>query len=192
VTLTINADAGDTEAPDDSDSPELIVVTEVADPDRRRRQVDELLYELTAWNPRARMGAFRRWLRSPFSLIHLGVVSILDAAGPLPMSRLAASLGVSVASATGIVDRMESRGLVERRHSEDDRRVIVVHLTDAGEELFRKVERQRRKHLAGLMERLSDEEVDAFLFGLRALHRARVAEAGDAPDDDQEDEEPPS
>jgi DNA-binding MarR family transcriptional regulator len=164
-----------------------------ADPDRRHHQVDELLSELTAWNPRARMGAFRRWLRSPFSLIHLGVVSILEAAGPLSMSRLAAALGVSVASATGIVDRMESRGLVERRHSDDDRRVIVVHLTESGRDLFQKVERQRRKHLAGLVQRLTDEEIDAFLFGLRALHRAQVDEVGDPlesmTDDEHEDDE---
>ena len=53
--------------------------------------------------------------------------------------------------------------------------------------------RQRRKHLAGLVQRLTDEELDGFLFGLRALHRARVDEVGDPlesmTDDEHEDDE---
>ena len=48
------------------------------------------------------------------------------------MGDLAEELDVSVASATGIVDRMEQRGLVERRHGPDDRRVVMVDLTATG------------------------------------------------------------
>ena len=50
----------------------------------------------------------------------------------MPMGALADSLDVSQASATGIVDRMEQRGLIERRRDDDDRRVIRVPLTADG------------------------------------------------------------
>ena len=98
----------------------------------RRRIVDDLLDELTSWSPRERAGAFKHWLRGSLSLVHLQVLAVLEADGPLAMSKLAEALDVSVASATGIIDRMEQRGLVERRREPDDRRVVLVHRTDSG------------------------------------------------------------
>ena len=80
----------------------------------RRRVLDDLLDELTSWGPRERAGAFRQWLRGSLSLVHLHVLTVLEARGPLSMTKLAEELDVSIASLTGIVDRMESRGLVER------------------------------------------------------------------------------
>jgi MarR family 2-MHQ and catechol resistance regulon transcriptional repressor len=140
----------------------------------RRRIVDDLLEELTSWSPRERAGAFRHWLRGSLSLVHLHVLTVLEADGPLSMSKLAEALDVSVASTTGIVDRMEQRGLVERRHQPDDRRVILVHPTDAGDSVFRDLAMERRKHLAGLLDRMTDAELESFLTGLRALRRVRT------------------
>src|SRR5258705_12111997 len=108
--------------------------------ERHRRLADELANELASWNPRERMGAFKSWQRGALSLVHLNVVTVIEVEGPLPMGRLAEALDVSVASVTGIVSRMEQRGLVERRHAEDDRRVVLVHLTDAGAHGFRAIE----------------------------------------------------
>ena len=48
------------------------------------------------------------------------------------MSRLAEMLDVSMSNATGLVDRMEERGLVERVRVPDDRRVVLVRPTQAG------------------------------------------------------------
>ena len=140
----------------------------------RRRIVDDLLEELTSWSPRERAGAFRHWLRGSLSLVHLHVLTVLEADGPLSMSKLAEALDVSVASTTGIVDRMEQRGLVERRHQPDDRRVILVHATDAGDSVFRDLAMERRKHLAGLLDRMTDAELESFLTGLRAMRRVRT------------------
>ena len=69
----------------------------------------ELLDEMTAWSPRDRGGAFKTWHRHALSLVHLNVLTALEAEGPLSMSRLAEAMDVSDASATGIVDRMEKR-----------------------------------------------------------------------------------
>ncbi len=53
---------------------------------------------------------------------------------------------------TGVLDRLESKGLISRRPSEEDRRSVVVALTPAGEDLFRRV---FPAHVAYLGERLS-------------------------------------
>jgi DNA-binding MarR family transcriptional regulator len=159
VTLNINGDADD------------------ASRGRSRQDlVESLLDEMTPWNPNERMSAFRSWLSGSLSLVHLHVLTILELDGPLSMSRLAEALDVSVASATGIVSRMEERHLVERRHDETDRRVVSVHPTRLGAEVFARLRRHRRDKLSKLLARLTDEELSAFLTGLRAMRRARAAE----------------
>jgi len=60
----------------------------------RRKTVDDLLDELTSWSPRERAGAFRHWLRGSLSLVHLHVLTVLEADGPLAMSKLAEALDV--------------------------------------------------------------------------------------------------
>ncbi|UGY91204.1 MarR family winged helix-turn-helix transcriptional regulator [Streptomyces gobiensis] len=52
--------------------------------------------------------------------------------GPLPMRRIAEQLKCEPSNVTGIVDRLESRGLVERRPDPSDRRVKLAATTAAG------------------------------------------------------------
>lgn len=58
----------------------------------------------------------------------LGLLSL----EPLPMRRIAQKLKCEPSNITGIVDRLEARGLVERRPAPDDRRVKVAAPTDEG------------------------------------------------------------
>lgn len=137
--------------------------------------IAELVDEMTSWSPRERINVFRSWLKGSLSLIHLHVLTVLEADGALPMSHLAETLDVSVASATGIVGRMEERGLVERSHGETDRRVVLVRPTEAGIAIFRDMTEHRRQSLAHLFTRLTDAELMALLTGLRAMRAARLA-----------------
>jgi DNA-binding MarR family transcriptional regulator len=153
--------------------------------------VEAILTEITAWSPRERMGMFRKWLQGSLSIVHLHVLTILEAAGPMPMGKLADALDVSVASATGIIDRMEQRGLVERRHKAEDRRVVLVHPTAAGLKVFSDLDELRRRTLGAVLTRLTEEELSATLVGLRAMSAARAAigdEAGSALPDDRPEE----
>src|ERR1035437_3723862 len=133
----------------------------------------ELLDEMTAWSPRDRGGMFKTWHRHALSLVHLNVLTALEAEGPLPMRRLAEAMDVSDASATGIVDRMEKRGFVERRHATGDRRVVLVYPTEAGGRIFSDMAERRRDALSKVLTELSAEEMAALLIGMRALHAAR-------------------
>jgi MarR family transcriptional regulator, organic hydroperoxide resistance regulator len=60
---------------------------------------------------------------------------------PRTMSQLAGTLLCDNSNVTGIIDRLEERGLVERRPSPGDRRVKLIVLTPAGERMRRKVEK---------------------------------------------------
>ncbi|WP_432010657.1 MarR family winged helix-turn-helix transcriptional regulator [Streptomyces cucumeris] len=54
--------------------------------------------------------------------------------GPTPMRRIAQQLKCEPSNVTGIVDRLESRGLVERRLDPADRRVKLAAATETGKE----------------------------------------------------------
>lgn len=54
--------------------------------------------------------------------------------GPLTPSVLAERLGLTSASVTAVVDRLTGLGLVTRRRHPDDRRSVIVELTEAGTE----------------------------------------------------------
>lgn len=139
----------------------------------RRALVDDVLGELTSIRLRDWMGALKHWQQGALSMVHLQVTMLLQSHGPLAMSHLADLLDVSVASATGIVDRMEKRGIVERRHSESDRRIVEVHLTAAGLGIFSVIDSERRARLQRLVELIKDEDLAALLVGLRAFRAAR-------------------
>ena len=58
----------------------------------------------------------------------------------LPMNEAAGKLHCDPSNVTGIVDRLEARGLIERQHLTTDRRVKHLALTPAGRRLRRQVE----------------------------------------------------
>lgn len=60
------------------------------------------------------------------------VLHLIEPERPVPMGRLAATLACDASNVTGLVDRLESRGLVRRRPSPEDRRVKVLYLTPSG------------------------------------------------------------
>ena len=146
----------------------------ISETKKNRPLVGQVVDVLTSWGPRDFIGAFQRSHVGPISLIHLNVLILLDSTGPLPMSRLAEALDVSVASITGVVDRMEARGLVARRRDANDRRVILVEPAEGGRRLFAAIAAKRRKGLAKLLEKLSEQELKGLLEGHRALRNARA------------------
>ena len=69
-------------------------------------------------------------------------ISTLKPGEPMPMSALAEAMHCDNSNITGIVDRLETAGLAERRPSERDRRVKAVVLTEKGE--WTRIEIERR------------------------------------------------
>jgi DNA-binding MarR family transcriptional regulator len=63
------------------------------------------------------------------------LLHLIEPGRPMPMGQLAETLACDASNVTGLVDRLESRGLVRRRPSADDRRVKVLDLTPKGARL---------------------------------------------------------
>ena len=64
--------------------------------------------------------------------MQMHALRLLDPEGQVPMSTLAENMACDPSNVTGIVDRLEARGLIERRGAEHDRRVKMLALTDEG------------------------------------------------------------
>src|SRR5438445_11048149 len=80
--------------------------------------------------------------RFDLSPIQCHVLHLIEPRRPLPMSRLATTLSCDASNVTGLVDRLESRGLVRRRSSPHDRRVKMLQLTPMGTRLRTQLLRQ--------------------------------------------------
>jgi MarR family transcriptional regulator, organic hydroperoxide resistance regulator len=65
-------------------------------------------------------------------LVQMRVLFELGPIAPVPMSRLAEMLACDASNVTGLVDRMEQRGLLERRPDENDRRIKLIDITREG------------------------------------------------------------
>jgi MarR family 2-MHQ and catechol resistance regulon transcriptional repressor len=97
-------------------------------------------------------------------LSDFGVLEALLHKGPLPVNTIGGLIRLTSGSITAAVDRLEKKGLVERRNDPGDRRARVVHLTAPGLELISKA---FADHEAA-MERATS--------GLSASERAEAAE----------------
>src|SRR5918998_4998879 len=71
------------------------------------------------------------WPEIELTMPQLRALGLLGRA-PQRMGDLAAYLGISLSSATSLVERLEGKGLVERTHDPVDRRVVHCHLTADG------------------------------------------------------------
>jgi DNA-binding MarR family transcriptional regulator len=96
------------------------------------------------------------------------VLHLIEPDRPIPMGELAETLGCDASNVTGLVDRLESRGLVRRRPSEGDRRVKVLVLTPTGARL-RTVLVDRMTAPPAALERLTLREQRALVQILRRL-----------------------
>src|SRR5260370_11431529 len=97
--------------------------------------------------------------------------------GPLPVNEIGRKVLLTSGSITVAVDRLETKGLVERRASGTDRRARIVHLTKAGRKLITRVyadhaadmerlasaslTRAERDTLIGLLKKIGYEAVGA-------------------------------
>jgi len=90
-----------------------------------------------------------------FDLVPPHLIALQALETPLPMGELAKLLGCDSSNVTWLTDRLESRGLVERRAAEHDRRVKLLWLTPKGRRLRQRIE-ARLSEPPPLIEALSE------------------------------------
>src|SRR5690348_15615095 len=116
--------------------------------------VDAIVGELHRMIGSLRCAGTGRMVKAGISMTHLHILWVLEHHGDLTMSRLADMLDVSVSNATGLIDRMEERGLVERVRVPDDRRVVLVRASAEGARMRDEIETLKQDRMRAILGRL--------------------------------------
>lgn len=88
----------------------------------------------------------------------------------LTMTQIAARMRHTTAAATGLVDRLENLGYVERCHATDDRRKVLVTITAHGLSLVTHIKDDMVRNLNNTMTHLTAAEQQAWLQVYRKVH----------------------
>lgn len=94
------------------------------------------------------------------SVAQLTVLRLLSETGPLRVSDVAREVGLSASSVTGLFDRLEAEGFVERRRSQEDRREVTVLLTGEARRMLEDTNAQIATQLERLFAPLSDGDLE--------------------------------
>lgn len=89
--------------------------------------------------------------------------------GHLPPSQIAKYIMVKSSTVTGIVDRLEQKGLVKRFRNSPDRRIITIELTDSGKNLAKNAPPPIQQKIIDGLKKLSKDELDQIIFSLTKL-----------------------
>lgn len=109
------------------------------------------------------------------SVLQLRVLLVVDRHGPLNLSALASALELSVPSASRLIDRLVTAGLVRRGVAAHSRREVQLVVTPKGRRALGELRVRRQRAIAAVLERMSPGERADLVSGLEAF--ARVAEA---------------
>lgn len=91
--------------------------------------------------------------------------------GEMKVSDLSEKLGLSNSTVSGILDRLEVQGLVERIRSKEDRRVVHVKVTDEFRKVSQKHFDEMNKVIEQMMDKATPEELDIILKGMDTLEK---------------------
>jgi DNA-binding MarR family transcriptional regulator len=120
------------------------------------------------------------WLQLDLTMPQLKVVLLLFMNGPTRMSDIASALGVSLATATGVVDRLVERDIVVRESQPEDRRVVLCRLSEKGQKMIEGLWQLARDRLKELLEVVATSQLQLITEALEALLEAGEATRTDS------------
>lgn len=134
------------------------------------------LPELIGYNlRRAQVAVFQSFQQavSPHDITpgQFGVLTLIRENTGLSQSDLGAAVGIDRSTMVAVIDRLESRGLVIRAPSPNDRRSYALRLSDKGEALMEELVPRIQEHDRGMVRDLSEDEVGQLIDFLRRISR---------------------
>lgn len=107
--------------------------------------------------------------RDNISFAQFFLLSYLSSSKELTMTDIARKMGHSTAAATGLVDRLEKLGYMERTHAVDDRRKVLVRVTSKGLDLVSRLRNELQQQIAEAMTETEASDAASFMTSYRSL-----------------------
>lgn len=95
---------------------------------------------------------------------------VLDNMGSLPLSKISEHIRRSPGNMTLVIDNLEKDGLVERQRSTEDRRVVMIAITEKGRDRIEEAKKAHRAAIEKEMEVLTEEEMQQLRTLLAKFH----------------------
>lgn len=122
------------------------------------------------------MKLFKHSISKIFEEMNLGitppqgmVMAILSKEKTMKITELSSKLHLSNSTVSGIIDRLEKQGMVERKRSDEDRRVVHVSVSPDFEGLHQNLHKRLEENIGAILNKGTPEELDKIYVGLDAL-----------------------
>jgi DNA-binding MarR family transcriptional regulator len=112
------------------------------------------------------------WLLTDLTMPQLKVMLILWREGPARMSELASGLGVTLATATGVVDRLVEKDYIVREGLPGDRRVVICRLSNEGQEFMKALWMSGRMQIGRILGVMTPEQLKIVAQGTEVFIQA--------------------
>ncbi|WP_040213014.1 MarR family winged helix-turn-helix transcriptional regulator [Clostridium polynesiense] len=103
------------------------------------------------------------------TLPQINALKILYSHKKLKISELSQKMNLANSTVSGIVDRLEKQGLLERVRSSEDKRIVYLILSPKTEEIKDDIHNTVNDYLASLVSKGSEEEINSVIKGLKTL-----------------------
>lgn len=116
---------------------------------------------------------------SPYARLNVSDLNVVlflgEAGGPVTMTAIASYLGARLSTAGSIADRLVKAGLAKRQRTEENRRIVLMSLTDDGRELHQSAVHMQVKHCQAMLDVLATDKERSELL----LLLTKIADAAD-------------
>ncbi|ALX49302.1 MarR family winged helix-turn-helix transcriptional regulator [Lentibacillus amyloliquefaciens] len=104
------------------------------------------------------------------------VLEALYHKGSLTVKQISEAVLINSGSMTYVIDKLESKGLTERRACSDDRRVVYIHITEKGTELMDNIFPQHQEAIEEIFQDITDEEKRTVIDIMKQLGKTQTSE----------------
>lgn len=99
------------------------------------------------------------------------VIRILSHHNKMKISELSGKLGLSNSTVSGIIDRLENQGMVERQRSVEDKRVVYVNISPGFDAMHKDFKKRADENIKNIMNKGTPEDLVTIIEGLITLKK---------------------
>lgn len=143
------------------------------DPDpARRARVEEVVRAYESLSHQVALAHAPEFLGVGVTMSQAKVLYLVQAQPGIRMSEIAAKLGISVSTLSGMLDRLVDQGLLTRHDDPADRRQVLLRVTDTGVAEVEHMREMNAHHFRMLLARVEDRDLDVVERALDVLAAA--------------------
>ena len=144
----------------------------------RARQTEEIIRLFREISHSMGHNTPETWMDLNLTLGQLKSLFFIAFQGSTNLNKVATALGVTPPNVTGIVDRLVEQGLVSREENPENRRMLVLTVTEKGKNLLVKLRENNMNRMLNVLSKLGEDELSMVVQGFAILARAAKTQQG--------------